>query len=46
MAAINLLRTDRFIQGAHEPALAVPKAIKSKKPFFPDVVINIYNTVI
>lgn len=42
---INLLHTD-FIQEAHEPVLAVPKPIKSKKLFFPDMVINIYKTVI
>lgn len=43
--AVNLLHTYNFIQRVHEPDFAVPKLIKSRKPFFPDMVINIYKTV-
>lgn len=45
MATVNLLHTYSFIQRVHEPGYAVPKLIKSRKPFFPDTAINIHKTV-
>lgn len=41
----QFVHTYNFIQRGHEPDFPVPKLIKPRKPFFPDMAINIYKTV-
>ena len=44
-STVHLIHTLHMIQIVQEPDVAVPKLIKSRKPFFPDMVIHIYKTV-